>query len=229
MICRAYLALCRRAQRPAVGAGSPAVQRFVAQRGPRPVPAKAIAYGVEIGAWVAARRADYWAGLLRPDQVAALEQIGGWTWAGPSQRRWEAGLRAVERYVARHAQLPRPERWLDRFHVGSWVQAQRTAHAAGTLPDLLAQRLDAVPGWTWIEEEDRWEVGLAALRAYVAASGAPADLRREVAYQDCPLGHWVQRCREDHQAGSLPPRRSPLWKRSRDGDGAQRSTAGRGS
>ena len=66
--------------------GLAAVQRFVAQRGPRPVPTRAMAYGVAIGAWVAARRGDYWAGLLRPDEVAALEQVGGWTWVGPAQR-----------------------------------------------------------------------------------------------------------------------------------------------
>lgn len=158
---------------------------------------------VAVGAWAAARREDYWAGQLRPDQVAALESIGGWSWEGSAQRRWEMALRALQRYVDRYSQLPPPSAWLRKVRVGAWVEAQWAAHEAGTLPAVLAERLEAVPGWTWAGTGDRWEAGLEALRLYVTEHGSAQDLDRDCDYRGFRLGQWVQRYREDGRAGGL--------------------------
>ncbi|WP_219415473.1 helicase associated domain-containing protein [Pseudonocardia nigra] len=189
--------------------GLAALRKFVALRGPGRLPTRAMADGVQVGLWAAKRREEYWAGVLAPERVAALQIVPGWDWSGPHQRRWEDGLAAVQRYVAEHGTTVVPaDAWMGKLAVGAWVRAQHTSFTAGTLPRPLAARLEAVPGWEWTGEDERWDRGMRTLRAYAAMHGSVGDIDADVVHDRFRLGAWVQRCREDHRARALTAART---------------------
>ncbi|WP_169381992.1 helicase associated domain-containing protein [Pseudonocardia acidicola] len=134
--------------------GLNALRRYAAVKGTARVPPGARADGVEVGAWAAAQRAQYWAGALAPQRVALLERLPGWDWSGAHQRKWESRLAALTRYVRAHptAQVPAGA-VIDHVHIGAWAAAQRAAYVAGTLPACNAGLLEALPGWTWATED----------------------------------------------------------------------------
>lgn len=181
-----------------------ALQRFVETRGSAQVPARAVAGGLALGAWVAGRREEYWAGTLHPYRVARLEALAGWTWAGAAQRRWENRLEALAQHAARHGTaVTEPDTVVGKISVGSWAHTQRVRHAAGTLPVQLATRLELLPGWEWTVVEDRWARGLRAANEYVNEHGTLDELDAATVVNGVSLAHWIRRCQEDYRAGAL--------------------------
>ena len=130
--------------------GLAVLRRYAAKKGTARLPHSARADGVPVGVWAAARRAEYWAGVLSPHRTAILESLPGWDWSGSHQRKWETRLAALARYLHVHGSAHVPARAvIDGLNIGRWVAAQRAAHAAGTLPARNAHQLEALPGWTW--------------------------------------------------------------------------------
>lgn len=184
-----------------------AVQRFVDARGTAKVPSRAIAEGVPIGTWAGEQRRLYWAGQLTGERRRLLEGLPGWAWSGLAEQKWHRGLRALLAYAERTGGTAVPEQLVaGEIRLGEWVAAQRAGHAGGTLPPPVAVALEQVPGWRWKPDNDRWDRGLAALRAYVHRYGT-ADAPRDVAVDGFPLGTWLVACRSEHRAGSMPPER----------------------
>lgn len=176
---------------------------FVDARGSARVASRAVSAGVLLGRWVAACREEYWAGQLTVERVRILERLPDWDWSGAAQRRWERCLAALVRYVEQHGSANPPlSATVGKLSVGNWVRIQRASHAAGTLPLALEIRLERLKGWTWSPDENRWEAGLRSLRSYVARHGS-ADVPPNTFEDGYPLGHWVQRCREDRRSSSL--------------------------
>lgn len=99
--------------------------------------------------WVARCRAEYRAGRLAPEQVAALESLAGWSWDRESAH-FERGLELLARYAERegHARV-RLDHREDGFALGWWVVRQRQRFRAGHLARARARRLAALPGWMW--------------------------------------------------------------------------------
>jgi hypothetical protein len=155
-----------------------------------------------VGAWVEARRQDYWAGRLHPSCVEALESLPGWSWAGRSERRWAARYAALAACLTEHAgAMPAHNAMTSKPRIGEWATEQRQAHAVGNLPKPLAERLDTLPGWQW--SEDCWQQGLTALRNYLDEHATLDDIDSVVEIRGLALGHWVKRCRDDYRNGSL--------------------------
>lgn len=182
--------------------GFGALAQYVAVRGTAKVPARAMARGVDLGQWVASCRERYWASQLTDVQVALLEALPGWTWNGAAAREWHRSLAGLHRYAARHDASAIPlDAVIAAHRIGVWVGLQRSAYAAGALSADRIALLEKVPGWKWFAVP-RWERGLAALIDYVAANGT-ADVPAADVFADFALGHWVDRQRENHRAGSL--------------------------
>jgi len=130
--------------------GLDALRRYVAARGSAVMPPAARADGVAVGAWAAARREEYWNGRLDPQRAKLLEALPGWDWSGRHQRRWFTVFAALTRFVAKHPVSEiEPRLVFDRVRLGSWVEVQRAAYSAGTLPRPNADLLAAIPGWEW--------------------------------------------------------------------------------
>jgi len=145
--------------------GFTALCQYVTRRGTTAVPKRAMAGGMAVGAWVEARRQDYWAGNLHPSCVEALESLPGWSWAGRSERRWAARYAALAAYLTEHSgAMPAHNAMTSKPRIGEWATEQRRAHAVGNLPKPLAEQLDTLPGWQW--SEDCWQQGLTAPRSH---------------------------------------------------------------
>ncbi|HKS50810.1 MAG TPA: hypothetical protein VJS67_02945 [Pseudonocardiaceae bacterium] len=52
--------------------------------------------------WADTQRARYWAGILHPQRIAALESLPGWDWSGRHQHKWHRRLAALRRYARPH-------------------------------------------------------------------------------------------------------------------------------
>jgi hypothetical protein len=187
-----------------------AVQRFVAVRGTSRIPSRAMADGVEIGAWVLQQRERYWGARLTPRQVADLERVPGWTWSGVAEQKWQRALSALTGYTQRNGTAAVPiTTVVGQIRLGEWVAAQRAGYEAGTLPPANASALESLPGWQWHHDQDWWQKGLAMACTYVALHGtidAPPGAR----VGDFHLEPWVQRCRAEHRAGDLSPQQTSL-------------------
>jgi hypothetical protein len=190
-----------------------ALVRYIEVRGPRRVPHSARSAGIDVGRWAEAQREAYWSGGLTTAQTERLHAVPMWGWEGPSQRRWTANLDALRRYAVDTDPAAIPENaWAGKLRIGQWVRAQRAARRRGTLPGELAEALEAVPGWVWTDEDERWQLGLAALHSWVNRHGT-ADVPLDGDLDGFPVGAWVQRAREDHRARTLDAERTALLDR----------------
>ncbi len=81
-------------------------------------------------------------------------------------REWFKRLQA---YVERegHARVPQSYKDETGFRLGNWVTHRRMAYKTGTLSSQQIKTLEALPGWVWDPFEDKFQVGLKRLRAYV--------------------------------------------------------------
>jgi hypothetical protein len=123
----------------------------------------------------------------RPERVAALQGVPGWSWA-PRAATWGEALAELEGHVAAHGQLP-PKR--HPSGIGNWIADQRSAKAATdrgdrsrgkrVTPERVAA-LEAVPGWTWDARRKRAAAGGAhappATRRRAAPPAPPARRHR---------------------------------------------------
>ena len=81
--------------------------------------------GFGLGFWVYAQREKYRDGTLPEEYRQKLEQIG-MDWLSPTEREWEDGYAAAERYFQKHGNLNVPENLRDgNFALGAWVRRQR--------------------------------------------------------------------------------------------------------
>lgn len=144
------------------------LQKFVARTGSA---CASVLYvepdGFKLGTWVSQQRTEYHAGRLSPDRIAALESLPGWMWRAEP-------VFTVKSPKNTHTQLPRPQKFEDRFfrlqefvertgsacisvlyvepdgfRLGRWVSSRRSEYHTGRLsPDRIAA-LESLPGWTW--------------------------------------------------------------------------------
>ena len=149
-------------------AGIEALRKYVLVRGSAPISRSARANGFAVGAWAEAQRGQYWAGRLDPRRIKALECTPGWTWNGTHQRRWHQRFLALARYTEMNSTAEIGLHTVVDHHLGMWAAKQRSAYAAGSLPDTAETLLESLPGWRWAAPRDQWEVGLEAARRYAA-------------------------------------------------------------
>ncbi len=135
--------------------GLAALRRYAAVKGTTCVPLGARADGVDVGSWADMQRARYWAGILHPERIAALESLPDWEWRGKHQRNWHSRFAALRRYARVHdaGEIP-VDAAIDGVRIGAWAAVQRAAYAAGTLPARNAALLETVPGWMWEADHD---------------------------------------------------------------------------
>jgi superfamily II DNA or RNA helicase len=177
------------------------LERYVADTGAAQVNKDCEVDGYRLGGWCVNQRAKGRRGELSADRVDRLDSLPGWVW-DRHDSRWEAGLRQLLKYVDEngHALIPAHEAF-EGYPLGSWAAIQRRDSRTGKLLKERRERLDAVPGWVWSLEEERWENGFRHLAEYVDTHG------NSLVTQSCDtddgfrLGAWVnfQRTRYNHK------------------------------
>ena len=166
------------------------------------------AHGVELGMWVVQCRENYWDGLLSTDQTRELAAVDGWHWGPQPPRSWRRAFRALERYASEHATtvLVKPIT-IDTVDLHDWTAAQRAAYATNSLAATRIELLEGLPQWEWDADQIRWQQGVTAAAMYVWRHRTLASVCRETRLDWYPLGSWIQGCREEYRAGSMPAER----------------------
>ena len=171
-----------------------ALTNYVSREGHARVPTTHREGDVPLGQWVSKQRRGR--EQLSAERMERLEAVPGWAWDSLAEQ-WEQGFAALTDYVARegHARVPYGHREGD-VQLGQWVSTQRNQRER--MSAERRERLDAVPGWTWVALDAKWEAGFTALTAYVAREGharVPSGHREG----DVSLGTWVGNQRKAHE------------------------------
>ncbi|MBP2456155.1 helicase associated domain-containing protein [Mycolicibacterium lutetiense] len=166
------------------------------------------AFGVDLGKWIVQCRNDYWNGGLDAKRVKALERIEGWQWGPPHPGSWRHAYDTVQAYARKHRGIVAIAATdIDGVDIQAWAAAQRSAHVNGQLSVVQITLLDKLPGWTWDQDETRWQHGILAAKRYVKLHGSLDNVQQDAEPDGYPLGQWLHRCREDFRAGTLPAER----------------------
>ena len=121
-------------------------------------------------------------------------------------REWFKRLQA---YVEREGHAKVPDTYKDEtgFGLGNWVTHRRMAYKTGTLSSQQIKTLEAFPGWVWDPFEDKFQVGLKRLRAYVERKGEARVPMRFTDETGFKLGTWVGSRRKEYNRVVLSPDR----------------------
>ncbi len=162
--------------------------------------------GNSLGIWVGTQRNRN--DRLTEDQKARLNSLTGWSW-NPIYDQWEAGFQHLKNYAAEHGDfwVPSSLELANGFKLGNWVVTQRSNESRHT-PERKA-RLEALAGWSWNTNVDRWETGFSHLADYAAQHGnclVPSSLELADGYK---LGQWVS-VQKNSKEEMAPTRRSRL-------------------
>jgi hypothetical protein len=105
--------------------------------------------------WVRVLRVSHTKGTLDPERVCRLEKLPGWVW-NVVDAKWERSFRQLEQEDTACLSPSHP--------LFPWVHTQRKFYSKGTLDPERASRLEALPGWSWDPQTDRWERNFSQLQ-----------------------------------------------------------------
>ena len=171
------------------------------------VPVKYVAEsGLKLGTWISYQKDAYQKGLLSPEQIYRMEQIG-MNWGERNYRRWMEQYHAAERYYWEHGNLDVPAGYVteDGIKLGKWMTTLRHARRENSdvrtklTPERIAM-LDAI-GMLWkkpttqakatrVSREEQWAVRLECVKAYRKEHGnleIPAKYKTKDGFW---LGRW---------------------------------------
>lgn len=107
-----------------------------------------------LGRFVSQQRAHLKANKLRPDRIAALEAIDGFSW-DPFADAWnEMAGRVSEWYGSNDAHPSDVSSEKTEVRLAQWSQVQRRRHADQKLTNEQVDRLGAIVGWSWRPSAD---------------------------------------------------------------------------
>ncbi|MFC8383572.1 Helicase associated domain protein [Nocardia sp. NPDC057272] len=133
------------------GASLTSLLTYTAEHGHARVPQSYIDQtGFRLGTWVATQRARFSKGALTTDRAERLEAVTGWAW-DPHAHQWETSFVRLLAYVEQHGHALVPQKYVDQtgFRLGGWVLTQRRRKIKRAISDDQAERLEALPEWTW--------------------------------------------------------------------------------
>ena len=186
-----------------------ALRLYCEKRGSADVAPRVRARGIALGKWVARCRDDYWHGALSAEHTNELESVDGWSWGPRRPGTWRHAFDLLAEYATqRGTAVLTDETRFDDVDLQTWTSAQRLAYAELRLPGTSIQLLEELPGWDWDADAARWVQGLAAAHLYIESHGSLEAVIRETQVGAFRLGHWIQRCREDYRAATMPAARS---------------------
>lgn len=176
--------------------------KYVKREGHCTVPDSWVEDDVPLGRWVGSLRRSYGAGVLAAQRIEALEALPGWLWS-VHDKSWADAIQKMNAFYAREGHARVGKRHIeDGFKLGLWLDRNKKARRAGTLPDDRARELDRFPQWHLTKSERRWEDGYSALLRYAGIHGTVNMSSREM-LDEFAIGRFVMRTRQQYVAGEL--------------------------
>ena len=121
---------------------------------------------------------------------------------------WWEGYHAAAAYYEQRGDLLIPAEFVNDqgVKVGSWIAHRRSERRAGVLSPDRVELLDAL-GMVWRVDlaQERWDLGIAAARAYRAGHGDLFVPKEHVTDDGHSLGAWIGTQRQKRRRGELSP------------------------
>lgn len=146
--------------------------------------------GYRLGQWVMVQRTAHNQNRLPAERKFRLEAVPGWTWDARDQQ-WELGFSLLTVFADRegHCRVPKGFLATDGFRLYGWVAEQRNIQETMSLE--RKNRLEAMPGWAWNMNDEKWEIAFGHLTEFVNREGhcrIPANHQTADGYR---LGAWI--------------------------------------
>ena len=156
----------------------------------------------DLSYWVSTQRENYKKGLLSPDRIERLEQIG-FIWDA-IENSWEENYSALIEFKNATGHCDVPDKWPVNLKLSHWVGKQRSDWKKNRLSADRIERLNAI-GFTWDPQDAVWNKMFGMLQEYKKNSGhcnIPHNWSENI-----KLGRWVARIRKLWKEGKLIPER----------------------
>lgn len=127
-----------------------ALDAYIARERHTRIPERHSEGEVALGVWAVTCRRDFAAGRLSIDREQRLITRPEWVWS-VHEDSFAKNLAALDRYIEAEGRTDVSADFVDvdGAPLGKWCGWQRTAYAAGTLPALREDALNARPEWSW--------------------------------------------------------------------------------
>ncbi|MGW0327774.1 Helicase associated domain protein [Nocardia sp. NPDC003183] len=176
---------------------------YVERHGNARVPKAHTVDDYPLGEWCKRQRDARSKSNLAADRFERLVALLGWSW-DLDDNKWEEGFAHLVAYATQHGHTRiHREYEADGYRLGNWASNQRAARSRGILSSERAIRLEAVPNWSWVVLDERWEQGFARLLAYVEQHGHTLVPQKHIDQTGFNLGTWVSTQRMRHSKGIL--------------------------
>ncbi|MEH6796165.1 MAG: Helicase associated domain protein [Rhodococcus sp. (in: high G+C Gram-positive bacteria)] len=164
------------------------MENFVAEHGHADVPFPYAVGDFNLRSWVATQRGLYKRGELPEERTRELEALSGWVW-DTREVNWAQNYQALRTFTEREGRAqPAPRLVVNGVRLGRWVASQRTHR-----DEMSAARralLEALPGWSWTPQTEKWDRGYGILLTFVSREGH-ARVPNNHAENGYRLGKWV--------------------------------------
>jgi hypothetical protein len=178
------------------------IKQFADREGHARVSSTHVEDGVKLGSWLTMQRSTRY--RLRPDQIARLEALPGWSWT-VSRDTWDQRYELLREFTDREDHSRVPQGHVESgVHLGKWLSVQREKR--DKLTSEQRKRLEALPGWAWNPHTDRWESTFRLLQTYTDEKGT-SQVPYAYALDGVKLGTWVSEQRSQYAKGRLNPER----------------------
>jgi len=143
-------------------------------------------FGRDLNSWLLTQRAKHRDGKLDPAQKAKLDELCG-DWATPTHDKvFQAKVEWLIEWHRKHGIYPDGD---------AWVVDARIHYRQGSLNPKRIPVLEALPGWSWDPQEDRWEEMYAKMLDFVSIHERIPGVRDH--WQGVKIGAWAQAQRQN--------------------------------
>ena len=148
--------------------------------------------GTPLGRWAQTQKHEK--DSLSAEKKHRLEAIPGWIW-DTLEEKWEIGFLSLEQFNRNegHCNVPRKYRTNTGYCLGTWVGTQRALFDSISIE--RKQRLEALHGWQWNTNEEKWEQAFLQLAEYAEHEGHCRVHQKHLTNNGFRLGTWITNVR----------------------------------
>ena len=151
-----------------------------------------------LATWVNTQRTRKRRGVLKPDEIEKLEELGFW-W-NPKEDHWNFMFQQLVKFKNKHGHCRATSSLVDDKKFLNWLIIQRTTKRQGKISHDRLEKLDQI-GFLWNPDEDYWNEMFQELIKYKEKYG---DCNVPQSYPHNPkLGHFVSVNRRGYKKGKL--------------------------